>query len=147
MIFSFEHCGSCCSSRQSWPPRLVAMHNCMHLSSQQTRYLEHSHKPKTQWAEERLGGLLFCRRSSTKYLYLVPVQGGKGRPTWWHGLGWPALSGPTRNKLLFGPAQYYFTKDQATWLLFCELATMPLIISCIISIQLFHNFQGYYLIL
>ena len=89
-----------------------------------------------------LGGLLFCRRSSTKYLYVVPVQGGKGRPTW-HGLGWPALAGPTRNKLLFGPAQYYFTKDQATWLLFCELATMPLIISCITSIQLFHNYQGY----
>ena len=77
----------------------------------------------------------------TKYLYVhctsahrVLFRGmQKADPHAWPGLGC-TLAGPTRNKLLFGPAQYYFTKDQATWLLFFELATMPLIISCITSI-------------
>ena len=126
MWLSFEHCGSCYSSRQTWPPRLVAMHNCMHLSSQQTRYLEHSHKPKTQWAEERRNEEAYFFAGAAHKIFVRTLyqctQGAvyrqKADPVHaWPGLGC-TLAGPTRNKLLFGPAQYYFTKDQATWLLF-----------------------------
>ena len=97
MIYSFEQCGSCCSSRQSWPPRLVAMHNCMHLSSQQTRYLEHSHKPKTQWAEEGTRRPTFLQAQHTKYLYVHCTSAhrvlfrGKRQTRSMLGLAWAAL--------------------------------------------------------